>query len=335
MIIKNIQILRGIAANAIILFHLIVIEQRYGNGIPIMPSFFQFLSAGVDLFFVISGFIMATIISAGTTWKKFLFSRVTRIYPPYWFYTSIMLAAYFVAPAMLSRPEIPSFWRSYLLIPDHQFPLLSLGWTLIHEMYFYLILTAILAFSLPLKKSLALWAGCIAVVPIFFSRKEMSPVFALISHPLTLEFILGAVVGLAVRAGWNRFGRCGAIVAMGILCALSLWVTDFAQLTDWQRSILGIPFALIVYSMAVIKTIPYSKWAVALGNASYSIYLSHILVLSTLGRIFTLAHADGLTAEIVYILLSILAANMFGLISYKYLELPLIVRFRKLTIPAQ
>src|SRR5258707_3388590 len=128
MVVKNIQALRAIAANGVLISHLFIVEQKYSHGGTVLSANAHFGAFGVDLFFVISGFIKATI-ARNASWHKFLFDRARRILPPYWFYTTLILIVSFYAPAYVNssfeRP--PSIWRSYLLIPDSVGPLLAVG----------------------------------------------------------------------------------------------------------------------------------------------------------------------------------------------------------------
>ncbi len=137
MIIKNVQVLRALAANAVLLSHLFIVEQKYGHGFVALPAGVDLGRRGVDLFFVISGFIMAMIAQQSTQWHGFLLDRITRIVPPYWFYTTLVLIVALIAPGIVnsSYQHPPSAWLSYLLIPQDVPPLLAVGWTLIHEMY--------------------------------------------------------------------------------------------------------------------------------------------------------------------------------------------------------
>src|SRR5258708_31086371 len=85
MVVKNIQALRAIAANGVLISHLFIVEQKYSHGGAVLSANAHFGAFGVDLFFVISGFIMPTIARL-TSWHKFLFYRSTRILTPYCFY---------------------------------------------------------------------------------------------------------------------------------------------------------------------------------------------------------------------------------------------------------
>ena len=83
---KSIQVARALAANCVLLSHLLIIEKKYGHGIILLPDSVSWGASGVDLFFVVSGFIMA-MIAAREEARTFVMSRLTRIYPTYWFYS--------------------------------------------------------------------------------------------------------------------------------------------------------------------------------------------------------------------------------------------------------
>jgi exopolysaccharide production protein ExoZ len=303
-----------------------VVEQKYSHGSAILTSSAYLGSIGIDLFFVISGFIMVTV-AGDISWKKFLLDRATRIYPPYWFYTTLVLAILLLAPSLVnsSFSEAPSIWRSYLLIPDKTKPLLAVGWTLINEMYFYLCFAGILVVSRKFKSRmltwLAIWAALIAILNLL--PQSPSSEFRYITNPLTIEFIMGAMVGLLIKEGYRALGFPIFMAGIAWLC-VTLMSTEFLiDDTGWKRvALVGIPSALIVYSAVAIelsKTVIAPKWLVKLGDASYSIYLSHVLVLSAMGRFYAMLPGAYLS-EVVFLIVSVCAANVVGLLSYYYVE---------------
>jgi exopolysaccharide production protein ExoZ len=133
----TIQAARGFAANLVVLSHLSIVEAKYTTG-DVLPAFAFYGIAGVDLFFVLSGFIMVAVAGHYTGPIDFLWRRFTRIYPTYWLVSLPVLALAIVAPAFVnSLIQTPiALWRSFLLIPDRTPPLLAVGWTLVHEIVF-------------------------------------------------------------------------------------------------------------------------------------------------------------------------------------------------------
>ena len=151
--IDNIQIARGLAALVVFLFHFHEIETIYSDDV-LTPSFFQFGRMGVDLFFVISGFLMIYIsghLAPGLdTARNFLIRRIFRIYPLYWFVTLSVLAVYFASDKTMFDGVVrgaPNILSSLLLVPDMQDPIIRAGWTLLHEVYFYAVFAALLIFT--------------------------------------------------------------------------------------------------------------------------------------------------------------------------------------------
>ena len=147
----NIQALRGLAALMVVITHLPTMETKHAGDALLSQSVMLGIS-GVDLFFVISGFIMVYV-----TWQsqnslrnagEFLFARATRIYPIYWIVALALLAVGLVKPGLFSfDPEQTSIVKSLALWPQDGFPMLKVAWTLIHEMYFYLVFALIILFS--------------------------------------------------------------------------------------------------------------------------------------------------------------------------------------------
>lgn len=326
MFINIIQILRAIAANGVLLSHLVIIEGKYGQGIQLLPNSFIHGSYGVDLFFVISGFIM-TMIGQKKTWHDFIFSRITRIYPTYWFYTSIVLIVFLINPSIVNsayQGQQPSLWRSYLLIPDTITPLLAVGWTLIHEMYFYIVFTAILAFNIKLKNALIVW-GTVIIAMTIFNISQYSPISTLIFSPLTIEFILGAFVGLAVKN--NKYSKVFLIpiLSCGVIALVAGFMYCDSSMTLSRVLMIGLPCALVIYGCVIWEFTNepvQNNWLTRLGDASYSTYLSHYLVLPAIGRVFNMIPIHNLFAELVFIVVCITCSNIIGLLSHRFIERP-------------
>jgi peptidoglycan/LPS O-acetylase OafA/YrhL len=326
---EGIQTLRAIAANAVVAAHLSDIERKYAVGQKLLPDWAGVVggATGVNLFFVISGFVMA-LVTRNARWTDFMAARIIRIYPIYWFYTSLVLAVFLIRPDIVNQSyaHAPSLLKSYLLWPEDVKPLLGVGWTLIHEMYFYIVLAAVIAFAIPLRYALAAWA--LLILAAALATEVASPVVAVIFHPVTLEFIAGAAIGLIVAGGAMRFGRRSVLAGLvTLICGVVFYNTGVASIDDrWARVIyLGVPFVPLVYGIAVIERNgdwPNLSWASKLGDASYSIYLSHVLTVSLLGRLFMAQPFHNAAVECVFLVACIVAANAVGMLSFSYLELP-------------
>ena len=301
--LNSIQALRGIAAILVLFFHIAEFQrQMVGVNSPdlvLLNGVWNQGWAGVDLFFVISGFIMVYVTrNTGrslTDIRTFLWARMTRIYPLWWVCCSVLALYFFITYGMVEAPDRVSskqeawafFARSMMLIPQERLPLLTLGWTLIHELFFYLVFAAILCAPRKLlPKLLALWVG-ITLLGYFFVGPHISrgPIFDLIMSPLSLEFIFGAFAGILVIK--RRLILPKSIFVMGmVLSALSLFLFPFPEATDLSRIIVFIlPMSALVYGATCLDIEGKFKTPailVHLGNWSYSIYLTHYLVLISL-----------------------------------------------------
>lgn len=272
-----IQVLRAVAANLVVVSHLPAIEAKYGAGFAILPSLGTLGQFGVHIFFGISGFVMALLFQQRPDWRAFLWDRATRIYPIYWLYTALVLAVAAVAPSIVnsSFDHQPAILKSLALWPDDSAPWLAVGWSLIHEVYFYAVMAFLLFIRANLIVGLVAWAAILAL-PFPHSSAEL----AIVLSPLTYEFIAGAFVGiLATRFKGYR-----------------------------------------------LPSVPFLE---RIGDASYSVYLSHVLILSAAGRAFNLLPWHGWLTEAAFLLASIFAANAWGLISYRFIERPMMAVARK------
>ena len=337
-----IQMLRALAANAVLLYHISFIEKKYTNFPPSYEKIYEAGIFGYDVFFVISGCIMYMLNSNASS-RGFLFDRVTRIYPPYWFYTTLALPIYLFYRDVISSSYsvAPSLWRSYLLFPDITHPLLIIGWTLVFEMYFYLAFALALACRVRLEFAVAAW-GVFVIVGVAALGDSMTetfqPLLHVILHPLTLEFIAGVLIGSLIQSGRVKYASWAIVGALCWMVAVVTAVPDAHALEGAARVALILPAAgMIVYGLAALdiraQSVP-PQWLLRLGNASYSIYLCHIFVISAIGRLyFRFPPPDWVPPDIAraaLVLACLVASNLTGLLSYRYMERPTMRLARRL-----
>jgi len=160
---------------------------------------------GVDLFFVISGFVMVTVTRGKFQQSRqavtFLYHRISRIYPLYWFYSLLVLVVFLLQPSFFNSSQFGqvNILASLLILPQKHLPLLMVGWTLVHEMYFYLIFFLLLFFpEKHLVKYIGLWTAIIVFLQLYITPVSL-PALRLISHPLTIEFIGGCLLAICTR----------------------------------------------------------------------------------------------------------------------------------------
>lgn len=367
MRLGTIQALRAFAAYLVVFYHIrgsekVAIEANGGSESPLIGGSFTNGFAGVDLFFVISGFIMVYVTalrpeSPGTV-KDFLLARIFRIYPPWWVFAGFMATYLFIAygvpwdAATLSANgnNGPNHLiRSFLLLPQQGFPILGVGWTLIHEMYFYLIF-ALLLFA-P-RKLLPAWLGVWALLVIGGAIAGKTAIYArdipsLVFHPMTLEFILGGLMGWVFVSG-VRFRPLALLIlgSVSMMIALAIHPSPTPFTLKWGRVLyFALPCALMVYGAAGLGehfkgTI--AKWAERLGDWSYSLYLSHVLVIAgtskamsvfanilqvklsapeSVANMFRLG-APGIADNLIFTVLAVTGATIVSALSFYLIERP-------------
>jgi len=329
--------LRGLAASLVVFHHVCQAVESSSPRLSFINSLYglsKFGAVGVDIFFVISGFIMVFLTTDPRRKQlgafEFLRMRIIRIVPLYWIYTTAML--FLVASPFAFRAHTFGWsfiLKSYLFIPGYNssgklHPLLDQGWTLNYEMYFYLIFTAFLGIARPKAvayMSLAM-AGSITIA--FAFPLNFAP-YTFFTEPIVLEFCLGMLAGIL----YNRGSLPNRKLTIAFLTlALAIWALTIRFSFDMKYRFVfsGIPaFSVVLALLALEKQgrLPKSSSWLLLGDASYSIYLTHAF--------FTLALAAALKTHMAAVipsmdLLIVAAIPLFllpGILSYRFLEQPL------------
>jgi exopolysaccharide production protein ExoZ len=330
-VLLSIQALRGLAALAVVAYHAL---QWGGGG-------FEVGRAGVDVFFVISGLIMWHV-TAGrdVTPGAFLWRRVTRVAPLYWLTTLAVLAIALAWPAFL--PEVRPGWRhlalSLAFVPHLDprglpFPTLPPGWTLDYEALFYLIFAATLAGPRAWRGRMVVGA-LLAVTAFGFLMPE--PFYYLGANPMLLQFAAGVGLGLAAEHGIAPTRRAGAAL---ILAALAWWIAVqagglFTEL--WRPLLWGVPALLTVAGALGLELNggrpplregqpspgPAARLGLALGDASYAIYILHLPATALI------AHTLGWAQPWLFLPAAIGASLAAGLAGRAWVEKPLLERLR-------
>src|ERR1700688_5076436 len=332
-----VQALRGIAASLVVFHHFARLLQDGGRN----PSWINASGlgnlgmCGVDIFFVISGFIMVytTRGKAGADDAKiFITRRFLRIYPLYWVWTSLLLVLWVVGFAQ-QRFHYSALYlvKSYLLIPSFNGlnfqPLMRQGWTLSFEMLFYLIFSLGILLKLRSRKLLFL-------VLAFSTLALLGRLFApdggarhLLTDPIVMEFLYGVLAAeILMRLpaiGNSRLARSLPIVLMS-LGAIALLSTVKVHDADSMRfAFYGVPAFCIVFGGAIWGSAYAPSLLIYLGDCSYSIYLVHfffsLAYASTLKHILSL---NRLPSDAVIVLAGTITIAVSSL-TYFLVELPL------------
>jgi len=265
--LSNLQILRAFAALNVVLFHIIAIGDEQGFGIPALEFLRDWGANGIDIFFVLSGFIMVYI--AERRQRKplvFLHSRAIRIIPIYWFLTLVGLVAILLAGDFRGEPiTFEPILASFLFLTrwtTMDMPILYVGWTLEWEMLFYLIFGFCLLFK---NKTVQFVLPLIILVSlVLFAWQD----------PIILEFGFGMLIAkISKMDAAKRYAGLICLAGVSFLIA-SIWIKpEIPQPILW-----GIPSALLVLGLVNIKQWKF-KLAEHLGDASYSIYLIQVFTI--------------------------------------------------------
>ncbi|SDY51841.1 acyltransferase family protein [Pseudomonas salomonii] len=343
--ISSLQAARGLAALAVIAFHSIFINAKYVTGATWLPDMFVFGQTGVDLFFVISGFVMVLASASKFGFRgevyNFLKGRFLRIYPVYWIYFFAVLLVFLLKPGMVNSSQggEVNIVNSFLLLPDANLPLVMVAWSLIHEVWFYLVFAFILLLPRRLVPlAFVVWLCAIISVSVLYTG-SVNPYLRVIKHEFSVEFILGALAGifyLKVTGGSFKTRLPSALLGGLGLCLVAyemLWGAidgaDVIQSISLERAlIVGGGYMLILLALALREF--ESQWEVpgflkSLGDMSYSLYLSHILTLSVCGRLWIAfgSAEGGLVASAIFWALSLPVVIVVGYVSYRFVECPL------------
>jgi exopolysaccharide production protein ExoZ len=278
--LASVQGLRAVAALGVLAFHAC---QWSGYD-------FAVGAAGVDIFFFISGFVLwSSVERAGPSPAAFLGARLVRVAPLYWLaslaYAAVAWRWPAVLPEVYAQPEHLLLSLAFLPHTDPAggpFPLLPSGWTLTYEAFFYLAMA--LALAAPAAKRFRVVAGVLTVTVLLgFAYHGW---YTLLANPLLLEFVVGAALARAWRAGRTPAGWPVGVAATGAgLLALTLEQILVVRSDFWRPVLFGAPaFAVVVGVLALEAPLRRSgAWArglVRLGDASYALYLSHLMVVS-------------------------------------------------------
>jgi exopolysaccharide production protein ExoZ len=316
----SIQYLRGLAASAVLIFHAC---QKGGLD-------FGVGAAGVDLFFVISGFIMWVVSEARPLRpRQFVGRRIERIVPLYWLVTLGAAGVAISLPGVF--PNMAPTWShvlgSIFFVPHRDaagaiYPLIVPGWSLNYEMFFYAIFAVGLALSARLRLPY-LVAVLLAFVAAGRLVQSNSPLWLTYTDPLLLEFLAGVLLG----AAYTRQIRlpavlCLLLIAVGVLGYAATPLLGL-HIAAWRVLQWGLPAVAIVTGAVMLERagkVGYWRAPHFLGDASYSLYLVHGFAVSAA---FKLAGKLQLPLALT-VTLAVVAGLLAGMATYKLVEQPLL-----------
>ena len=330
-----IQALRGLAALMVVAHHSsILVLERLNLGYNWVNG-----GSGVDLFFVISGFVMtistAPLRDAPHPARTFLARRLERIVPMYWIVTLVRVGTLLVWPNS-SRNDIGD-WRhvvsSLLFIPSlnlHvlQEPILLVGWSLNFEMAFYLLFALALVMRRP-----PVW---VVGVPLMLAGlidllgpAASQPWVAYYRRSVLLEFAGGMLLARFLP----QLRRVPSWVALGIvlLAFRPLWTFQEATIITMRGVVWGVPAIAVVAGVLSLEArwgryVP--RWALRIGDASYSIYLVHTFVLPAVGLLLVHLRNSWRYEVTTLVATSVGLSSLAGIVAYQGIERPINQWFR-------
>lgn len=326
---------RGIAALLVVIYHAtsMFALPKYGAH-EVWAGWGEVGKHGVDFFFVLSGFIIyfahRNDLGRPQALSYYLWKRFIRIYPIYWFYLTLFLLLVllgFGTAEVSSRPiDLVSAYSLIRLSPEK--PPLWVAWTLFHEVLFYAVMAILIVHRRAGLFVMVLWLCLIAVM--HESRGPVQPSFASVVYDaINLEFFMGIAVALL----YERINSKAAVacIAAGVLVLLGVTAYDasasFADAAATTTLFYGLGSALVLVGLIVGERNGFlraSRIAKALGDATFTIYLAHSMLLS-IGLRFLARVAAGhpFAGEILPLVLTC-GAVAICYVLYRFIERPLL-----------
>lgn len=337
--IDALQAMRALAVILVAWFHAgLYLCPPGGRRLPDLGDF------GVDIFFVISGFILSSVILRAAhppglrgAWS-FLKRRLIRIFPIYWIFAGLAL----IRLLHTGQHVGPEFLPSIFLLPPWVYPnwplVLAPAWTLVFEMFFYCVLA--LTQCVTVRRAVPIAIGLLSLsVAIGATKSIHQPILIVVGNPILLEFVFGACLAILYRKIHvpKTFGfalAVGSCVAASVVQHKGIGGAHGVQLVltgqhVFSRVITWGIIALLLVAGTVFCNPSFSSFIgrmiLFLGNASYSAYLATSLVIEFLGRLLlTHGATSGLISRACLQLLLTSSVLIAGCLVYQFVEWPLL-----------
>lgn len=332
-VFSTLQAGRALAAVAVVTFHAHVffIPERLYPGQSI-SRVFDIGYSGVEFFFVLSGFIMFLVhrrdIGGRALARRFIERRILRIIPFYWVVTLLMLALLLVQlPETAYEISMQRVLHSALLIPlpDGSPLLVGAAWTLTHEFLFYAFFAVLIFAPWIGVAAFLLWIGAtvsaaLGQTPVYSANVLLSPYNLLFPMGILAAFVFPY---LPVRAGWAlALAGATAFVTVGLLDAYRITAIDHSART----LAFGLAAGCVVAGLAALERSGLLKapnWMSFLGDASYAIYLVHVVALPVIARLMVAGGINTMLSPVAGFAVLVGAAVVVGAAAHVALEKPL------------
>ncbi|GJD37207.1 hypothetical protein FMGBMHLM_4134 [Methylobacterium aerolatum] len=332
--LNSIEVVRAFAALLVILFH---IQTAFGVQIAVEPfrSIVGGGHRGVDLFFVLSGFIIAFVhrddLGRPGRLNNYLYNRFVRIFPAVWIVSALALMFYLYGPAIPDKAGKLAPYpilASVLLLPQQGVPLVNVTWTLTYEIFFYVLFAAMIVnIRLGLAVLLA-WQGITALIALSGADLGLAGYYF---RAICLDFSVGlAAAWLVHRAATNAVPLAAwtGILALGVAgFIVGMWFDSSAV---YAAALCAFGSGLIIVALVKIeqrKDLHIPQWLVAIGGASYAIYLVHFSVIQVLSMI---VRRLGLPPSELLYFVYVPAGIVAGMVFDSWVDKPIQRRLRQL-----
>lgn len=334
MILYTLQVYRGIAAVLVVLFHTTVQMDYFGYSFYPIIKLFRSGHAGVEFFFVLSGFIIYYVHKnqIGSGYKKlfsYLLKRFIRIFPIFWFLMFFLALLYLMFPntGAVYHHELQAFILSLLLIPQSHPNYIGVAWTLSHEILFYIIFSFLL-----IRKSIGIviffiWQILVLIGVFVPSLKESHYLLSFLFSTYNFLFFIGLLAAILSDRLLGMKKNIFLFIFGNIFFIFTAFI-DIYTSASYNLTLLmyglGAFFIILNSSNNQLNNYFKSKNILLLiGNASFSIYLIHIYIILILSKIIIkldLEHSNAYLMYLIIVVFSILS----GIILHLYVEKPLI-----------
>ncbi|MDE8345589.1 MAG: acyltransferase [Acidocella sp.] len=330
--IISIQYLRAFAAMSVAVYH--ILNQVEFQTRAILPLHIL-LSAGVDLFFCVSGFIIWT-----TNWysplplRRFAWNRITRVVPMYWIFTLFALCVAPFSHYAIRGLSLHGAIYSLLFLPYtswNMWPILGVGWTLNYEMFFYALFALVLLVAGRHRLFPAIITSLCTLVIIGLLARFTAPALQVYTNILLLEFVFGILIGWLVTTSRlpTHTGFAAACLIIGFVLLLLSPHPAGQPPTPWRGIVWGIPCALILMgtialerSAANFQRLPK---LILLGDASYALYLTHAYPIMLMTKLLKMPWwPQTLLGFTIFTLLTSALIIATGILAHLWLEKPLL-----------
>ncbi len=299
--IESLQILRFIAAILVVTLHL----------------GFEFGHIGVDIFFVLSGFIIAYVTNKKTTY--FFINRLIRVIPIYWLITIIFTTALLLFPNIfeISKFNYEYLFKSLLFIPFDNldaghYPLVIYGWTLNYEIYFYLIFSLAILIS---KKNVTFTFIIIFLIIYFINLVQNNFISEVYTNPIIFEFMFGVLIFIFYK---NFSYKTYIFILIFILTSIYLLI----YFNDHRIIMYGIPSVFILILFLYLNKFKFHKYLVVLGDSSYCLYLIHPYIFQ-LSKKLVIYNKFNLDLNYIILFFNVIICILISICLHKYFEIPI------------